>query len=230
MRHRPHHDGFTLLELLVACAMLVVVAGSLYASLRIGFRARSSAVKSLVPADTMRAAMDRLAADLHGAVPPTGLFAGPFNVADDPTAGPGTSSITFYAAPPETAPTAADYTTFTPRGDIQLVTWFVQTSPDGQHRQLMRQINRNLLATQLSPDDPEVVCDDVANFQLRCFDGQLWSTTWDSTAVGDLLPVAVEVTLELPPGKNQLQGYRLTRVLGLPCSKPVDNSGLVPNF
>ena len=61
---------------------------------------------------------------------------------------------------------------------------------------------------------------------MRYFDGTNWQLTWDSTTVGNALPTAVEITLELPPGgetatKNTEPGYRLCRVVSIPCGRGV---------
>ena len=47
---RRHARAFTLLELLVATAMTAILAGSLYATLHVAFKARRSAMEVVEPA------------------------------------------------------------------------------------------------------------------------------------------------------------------------------------
>ena len=89
--------GFTLLELLVAMSIAAVIAGSLYAALRIGFRAESSAESAVEPARTAELAMGLLRPDFESAVAPTGVLGGAFTGTD--TAGDGglpADSLQFY--------------------------------------------------------------------------------------------------------------------------------------
>ena len=73
-RRRPTY-GFTLLELLVAMTIAAVVAGSLFAGLRIAFRAQESAEAAVEPARTAELAMSLLRPDFESAVPPTAVAA-----------------------------------------------------------------------------------------------------------------------------------------------------------
>ena len=52
-----HRSGFTLIELIVAMGMVAILSVSLYASLRIAFRAKDSAEKTIEPARTAELAM-----------------------------------------------------------------------------------------------------------------------------------------------------------------------------
>lgn len=61
--------GFTLLELLVALAMAGIIAVALYSTLRIAFKAQSSAHAAVEPVRTAELALSLLRADLEGALP-----------------------------------------------------------------------------------------------------------------------------------------------------------------
>ena len=57
--------------------------------------------------------------------------------------------------------------------------------------------------------------------QINVFDGADWQDSWDSVAQNDILPLAVEVTIELPPeaGAPEDQAeYAASRVFPIPCS------------
>ena len=66
-----------------------------------------------------------------------------------------------------------------------------------------------------------MLCRGVRSFSLRYFDGMEWLDTWDSGMEDNVLPLAVEVTLELVNEDSvdaDRAGYRSSRVFGLPCS------------
>ena len=72
-------------------------------------------------------------------------------------------------------------------------------------------------------EDPaeEVICRGVQSFDLRYFDGVDWQDKWDSAAQGNVLPRAVEVTLELVPAvdaNEDEKGPWVCRVFQIPCS------------
>jgi type II secretion system protein J len=62
--------GFTLLELLVAMAMVAILAVSLYASIQITFRAQKRAEAAVAPARTAQLALEMIGADLTNAMSP----------------------------------------------------------------------------------------------------------------------------------------------------------------
>ena len=63
-------SAFTLLELLVALAMVSILSVSLYQSLRIGFDAKSKAEAAVAPGRTSELAMELLRADIESTGPP----------------------------------------------------------------------------------------------------------------------------------------------------------------
>jgi len=66
--------AFTLLELLIAMAMLGIVAVSLFASVAVAFKARAAADRALEPSRTAHLAMEIIARDLTSALPPGGTL------------------------------------------------------------------------------------------------------------------------------------------------------------
>ncbi len=87
-------------------------------------------------------------------------------------------------------------------GGIIGVTYLIRTTSSGT-RVLVRQLRRNLLPQieNAEPDEESVVCRNVRTFTIRYYDGQQFEEYWDSSELGNILPMAVEVTLELdrPP-------------------------------
>ena len=78
MNRRREKHAFTLLEMLVATAMTAVLAGSLYATLHVAFRARRSASEAIEPVRKVELALELARADIQSAVVPRGVLAGSF--------------------------------------------------------------------------------------------------------------------------------------------------------
>jgi type II secretion system protein J len=207
--------AFTLLELLAATAMTAVLAGSLYATLHVAFKARRSATESVDCARRGELAMQLLRADIESAVVPKGILAGGF-LGEDATERAGRASDALMLHCTADGGRAAEGA-----GDIRMVELACEPDEDGEGMVLLRSINQNLLATTVQEPVEEVVCRGVASFNLRYFDGVDWQDAWDSAAYDNALPRAVEVTLEFPPtgdaGTDEA-GRLLRRVFRIPCS------------
>ena len=78
--HAPRRRcrAFTMLELIIATSMMAVLALTLYASLRVAYRARDTANATVGPARSAELAVGLVRRDLENALPPTGILAGPF--------------------------------------------------------------------------------------------------------------------------------------------------------
>jgi len=213
--------AFTLLEMLVAMAIMVVLAGSLYATLSIAFRARRSATSTVEETRKVEIGLALLRADLQAAVVPSGILAGAF-VGEQGTdaAGRAADSLLFHCTAPGAEPVEGT-------GDVRMVEFAcVEDGGENQYGNeaglvLVRRITTNLLAPTTPEPDQEVLCRGVYAFALRYFDGTDWLETWDSTTQDNQLPAAVEVTLTLRadrPTGFQEAGYHTTRVFLVPCS------------
>ncbi len=207
--------GFTLLEMLVAMSMIVVLAVSMYASLRIGFRARISAERAVAPARAVQLAMDLLRRDLESALPPNGEFAGPFFGERMDQGGMLADIVEFYCV--SEAPEMADPPG---QGGIRRVQYGLEMPASENRGVLVRRITPSLWSTIELEPEYEVLCRGVRSFALRYWDGLMWQEMWDSTALGDILPIAIEVNLEIDrPGADpdQAEPYRVTRIITLSC-------------
>jgi len=211
-----HCAGFTLLELLVATAMTAVLAGSLYATLHVAFKARRSAMEIVAPARKAELAVELLRQDLTSAVVPKGLLAGEF-VGEDATSGTGLDSDTVELYAVADGGQEVDGT-----GDIRWVQIGCDADEDTGGMVLFRKVERNLLSTRVEDPDPETICGGVRSFNLRYFDGLEWTDGWESVAEDATLPRAIEVTLELlkddDADVSEDGGYWVSRVFQIPCS------------
>jgi hypothetical protein len=86
----------------------------------------------------------------------------------------------------------------------------------------------NLLSPSQVDPQVEVLCRRVTSFGVRYFDGTLWQEEWDSTTLGDVLPAAVQVVLQVEwPGRRAEPPtvYQATRTFVLACHKDAAVSG-----
>ena len=183
-------SGFTLLEMLCALALTSVLAGSLYASLSTGFRARRSAERVLAKATTSVRALELTRADIESALPPAGILAGAF-IGDNAAGSSGDSdTLSFHAA------AVADESDERACG-MRRVELLLADDGDGG-RNLVRRITTNLLATVVPEASEQVLCRNVCSLNIEYYDGLEWLDTWDSATLEGELPTAVKLTLGLP--------------------------------
>ena len=212
---RRQSVGFSLLEVLVAMSMIAVLAGSFYATLHTAFKARGSAARAVEPVRQIELALELLRDDLQSAMIPRGLLAGEFTGEDlvDTEGRPGDSVLVHCALG------AAEHANS--GGDIRKVELVCETSEETGAMLLVRYVTGNLLATAAEEPRREVICRDIEAFDVRYFDGADWQESWDSIVQGDVLPLAVEVTIQLPAdpdASDGLDGYAATRAFLIPCS------------
>lgn len=218
---RSDNSGFTLMEILAATAMVAVLAGTLYASLHIAFKAKRSAEAAVGTVRKGNLSLELLSTDLKSAVIPSGVLAAEFIAGRTAGAwGEGSDALTFYA-------TAADVEPNNGIGDIKKIEYFCQDSQESGTRLLVRRVTTNLLAPVAVEGMTEVICRGVRTFNLRFFDGTTWTEEWDSTTQDNRLPVAVEVTVSLSEKSETLAGSdddiaTFRRVVAIPCGRPAD--------
>jgi len=203
-------QGFTLLEMLVAIALMALVAGSLYGGLFIGFKAHRATTESLQPIRSASLTLDMLRQDFDAALRPNGVMSGAFSG----SGGTGLDTLSFYSG----ANVPNDHEVAC---DIRRVDLSVETIPGQTQQVLMRRVTANLMAITNPVVREQILCRNVHAFRLRFYDGSLWQDVWDSTGQGDILPLAVEVTLEFaldePDGIAVPKFYSVTRVYSIRC-------------
>jgi hypothetical protein len=142
--------------------------------------------------------------------PPTGTYCGPFVGVND--------AVQFCTIgrdePRDDSPLAEGVR----RVDLML-------RSDVQPPALVRRVTRNLQPASTADYVEEVLARDVTAFSLRYFDGGMWQESWDSTVVGDVLPMAVGVIVEVgDAAKPDTPPKRVSIVVPLSCAKPADVS------
>jgi type II secretion system protein J len=224
--------GFTLLELLVATLLVAGLAGSLYATLMGAFKVQRNSEAKVTPSRTASLAMELVAEDLRSAMAPkpttttaatatsavsSYVLAGSFVGYDDRSEHGGDSDdVVFYCTTPSPEPAEGI-------SDVKKVELCCEPGEDGKSQTLVRLITTNLLSPRDLEPKREVLCRGVFGFNLRYYDGTDWLDNWDSTTVGDLLPTAVEVILQLvDPNSTDITvgGYTASQVFLIPCAPP----------
>lgn len=221
-RLRLRRRGFTLIELTLSMAMVAMLALSMYTALQVAQQARRNGTAAVEQTRAISIAAEVLRHDFESVLPPTGQLAGPFvgirQMGANPSGGDA-DQIEFHSIGEDEPIREGD-----PLAEgIRKVQLLVRT--DVTPPVLVRRVTRNLLP-QIEPlAEEEIICRNVRSFSAKYFDGPAWQESWDSTTLGDVLPMSVAVTLEVddPTAMTpEAAVRRVTRVFPLSCGRPVD--------
>jgi general secretion pathway protein J len=186
------YNGFTLLELLVAMALLVILTGALYSTYFSLMNGRASAMAGMESRRELRTTLDMLRREITSAYYNKLNQASKkqyFVVEDRDFFGKPSSILSFTAiAPPDSSTT--------PISDLVELKY-----------QPIEKDNKILLTRQakdfyldLKPYSyPQM--DEVEGFLVECFDGGKWIRSWDTKVSGQSkLPDRVRITLRVKEG------------------------------
>ena len=193
-----HRRGFTLLELILASAVMAMLMLALYSSLGAAFKARNAAERQGENTRRMAIILDIVENDLRSVLPPKGTLAGP--MVGYPTGGGNseTHNLNFY--------------TLTTKG-MQRVQYTVNSS--GSTQDLQRSVITNLLSPTATQAQSENLTSECSSFVVRYYDGAGWSTQWDSTQTNNILPVAIKVTVSIVAANDTV--YQQSRLIPMSC-------------
>ncbi len=185
--------GFTLVELLLALALLALVAGLVQGTYTGAVRSRDRASAETARLHAAAVALDRLADELAGAFvsESRGEVTG---LAVTPDA-EGNTVLVFTSRPVPIPGVRA--------GGPAEIAYFVETGDDGVPR-LYRREDPDPDEDWDEGGDPFPVLEGVDRFAVRCFDGEGWKDEWDSRGrEGDpVLPLAVSVEVAWKEGEG----------------------------
>lgn len=216
--------AFTLLELLIAVAIFAVllsaINGVLYAAMRLQ-RKSSQSIEEALPVQQTVAKIRR---DLQGIVAPGGVLCGALQPASAVnSAGGNTTTVVPQAATAGVGMGQQGGTVFYtssgavddawPWGNVQQVVYYLRDPiyRNAPGRDLVRVVNRNLLATTQVQPVEQWLMGGVERFQFSFFDGSTWQDTWDSTTPNvttgatNNLPQAIKVQIDLAPNYGELR-------------------------
>jgi type II secretion system protein J len=198
--------AFTLIEMLLAVAICAIVLVAINGVFATAVRLRDKTSEAVEKGRPLNRALDTLYGDLKGTVGPGGVLAGDFKCgaqAMGATMGlsgeAGSAGLDFYTSTGIISDKA-------PWGDLQEVFYELKAPTDRNQAgmDLVRCVNRNLLATTTPTPDIQRLMGNVQTLEFDCYDGTQWQTTWDTSAGNTNLPVAVRVLIRLAarPGEN----------------------------
>ena len=211
------YRAFTMLELLVAMALMVVIASCLYTALYTAFRAKRSALSAVEPTSSAINAIELIKQDTYGVLPPGGILAGAF-IGNDSLGvnGVDADSLEFYT----THIYSENDHPVGGLGKIELVLE-EDTDYDRENYRLVRRIKTNLLSPRAIDPEEQVLCRNVKSLNLRYFNGDNWLDEWDSTADANSLPLAMEIDIQVLYNTNgsnkESQIRRLSQSFAIPC-------------
>jgi len=190
--------AFTLIEVLLALAICAVVLVAINAVFVTAVRLRDKTSSTVDQALPVNLTLDTLRRDLKGVVGPHGFLAGDFKCdAQSMGASMGLMAsagggLDFFASTGVISDNA-------PWGDIEEV--YYQLMPAGDRNKalgldLVRCVNRNLLATATQSPDIQLLMSDVERVDFECYDGYQWRNSWDTSAGDTNLPTAVRIRIQ----------------------------------
>lgn len=184
--------GFTLLEVMVAGAILSLVLAALYGVFSRTLASKRLVEERLAQARSARAVLFRIGEDLQASFP-LSTEEGSFHGGTGRAGALPTSSLSFVSA---AHPLLAKGT----EGDLYRIGYSLVPDPlvlDGfDHYQLVRSVQPEVYADQDAIGHVTALLP-VRGLRLRFFDGQTWREEWGAEKTRGKLPRAVEITLYL---------------------------------
>lgn len=192
----PRTGAFSLLEVILALAIVAMVLAALAPALIGTLRAERQARRVLEPLAQEQVALALLRNDLLAAPMPNGSVAEAFTVVSASVDGRRGDTMTlFSAAAPALPPRIARRA---PELGQAMITWRTQVSPDGRGLAWTRSRRANLLATGTAPvPHAEILLEHLAELTIETLSGTTWSDSYDSDDQGQVLPVAIRITYAL---------------------------------
>ena len=191
--------AFTLIEMLLAVAICAIVLVAINGVFATAVRLRDKTSETIEDALPVNRALDIMRRDLKATVGPGGFLAGDFKCgaqAMGATMGlsgeAGSAGLDFFTS-------TAAISDRVPWGDIQEVFYELKAPADRNEAgmDLVRCINRNLLATTTQTPEIQWLMGNVQTLQFDCYDGTQWRNTWDTSTGDTNLPMAVRIRIQL---------------------------------
>jgi general secretion pathway protein J len=182
--------GFTLLEMLIVLALLVILGGALYGTFFSLMRGRDTATAKMDKRRELSVTLDQLRRELSSA------FYGPNNsrlhfVVEDRD---------YFGKPASTL----DFTAFvSPRVSGQALSDQVQLvykPVEKEKKLLLSRQEKDIFHSNVPSPYPQM--EELEGFLVECYDGTKWVKSWDTTLNGNNLPKYVRVTITLKEGEK----------------------------
>ena len=190
----PHSDapgakGFTLIEILIALALLGILAGALYGTYFSLIRGRESAVEGMEARRELRTTLDLLRRELNSALYNRNSKKLHFSVEDRDIFGKPASRLTFTTlAPPQPGGLAVS-------DQVDLIYEILER----EKKMVLSRQAKDLYHTGEPGRYPQM--ESIEGFLVECQNGDKWVKSWDTT-LNFALPKAVRVTVTVKEGEK----------------------------
>src|SRR5215470_709964 len=184
-------QGFTLLEVLVASAILSIVLAALYGVFSRTLASKRLAEERAARARVARIVLMRIGEDLQSVLPPTtnnAFFKGETraarNFSDD--------ALSFVTL------THTASSRLAPEGELSEIAYLLEPDPvHTNQKQLVRRVHFVLSPPGNATEEREPLLPDVQGLRFRFFDGRTWREDWRPEQEQNQLPQAVEAAVDL---------------------------------
>ena len=211
-------SGFTLVEAMVAIAILLIIIGSIYGAFRAGNLSVSRTEERVDVYQTARILLAQITHELCSAYGPSWMPRDSFVGEDTPgIEGAQQHDTLTFVTTAHAAPSPDE-----PRGDLCQVTYYVRSTPDGEPQGFVMEedFHPGLQPTRETAGEQRRVfelSEIVIGFNCQYLDGsQEWQNEWVEQSG---LPKAVRVELILRPHREGAKPIMIASTANLPGSK-----------
>lgn len=192
--------GFTLVEVLIAIAIVAMVLSAVHAVFFTAIHLRnttSAVLERTLPREEALEIIQRDLANLVGST--NGQFLGPLQTDNPTNALPNQIGPDFYTS-------NGELDGMTPWGNVQKIDYLLAVPTNGVQgpgRDLIRAVTRNLLPINPppQPDEEHTILSGVDNVTFLYYDGTQWDPTWDSVEQTNL-PQAIKVQIQMASARG----------------------------
>ncbi|HEY4328154.1 MAG TPA: GspJ family type II secretion system protein [Phycisphaerae bacterium] len=241
--------AFTLFELLVAMLIVVILVGTLAATMSLAFKEKRAAEETVEFTRDLQTIGDFWVADVSTALPPasqpdptTATSTAPANNGLSAISGLGLNSTSGALGGDLSAtnvPLAGAFEGDTSsmsffitgtesknpiHGDVRYIEYGLEPARDGTYA-LVRRMEDNLLSDDTDVEPPSVtLLTGVRSLSFQYWDGTQWLDSWDSTANLDTIPYAVRMQVILEPIRAGGDIRMIKRTATVWCAAPATES------
>jgi len=194
---RPN-KGFTLIEVLIALALLVILSAALYGTYFALMKGRDAAVEKMDERRELSVTLDLLHRELSAAFYSSQNKRLRFVVEDRDFYGKPASTLAFTAIAPPRSDTV-------PSSDQVEVSY---TPVEKERKLVLERQEKELYSTATPVRYPQMK--GLEGFLVECYDGEKWVRTWD-TALNLRLPSYIRVTIGVKDGEKTVNFSTISR-------------------
>jgi prepilin-type N-terminal cleavage/methylation domain-containing protein len=199
--HRIDERGFTLIELMLAIAVLGLILSMLASSFNIVTKSKVHAEGRLEVDREGRAVLWQMSKEIRGAVQTMLALSHVVMIGNGRAGNNGPiDTITFSTLDP------GHRRAITASGPETILNYNVVSNPEHRGWYLLQRSQQSGLLVRPRPGLPSLVlADNLLSLHFRYFDGNRWTETWDSTMLprGRQIPAAVSIQIEMAaPGER----------------------------